>query len=72
MASLFAIIMRYQTYKFDEEKQLFSDVLTGEFLLVKGLTGYERIDGKIGRANGEKIRMSKPEKIADAGYVKNR
>ena len=62
----FAIIIRYNTYKFDEEKQLMGDA-DGEFLLVKGLTGYEQIDTKI---DVRKTKNSNVEarKIADAGY----
>ena len=62
----FALIIRYNTYKFDEEKQQLGDV-DGEFLLVKGLTGYENIDEKIDVRKTKNPNI-KAVKIADAGY----
>ncbi len=62
----FAIIIRYNTYKFDEEKQLMGDD-DGEFLLVKGLAGYEHINEKIDVRKTTNPNV-KAREIADAGY----
>jgi hypothetical protein len=64
----FAVIMRYYTYAGEGDIQL-SGKITGEFLQVTGLKGYEQITGEVD-VKKTKNPNAEARKIADKGYAK--
>lgn len=65
----FAIIMRVYEYKGDDLCPT-GGKITGEFLVVKGLKGYEQIDGRV-NVRGTRNPNLKAREIADQGYPKS-
>ncbi|MEZ5308199.1 MAG: hypothetical protein R2684_13720 [Pyrinomonadaceae bacterium] len=66
--NLFAVIMRVNTYKRDDTGMIKYPVeIIGEKLIVRGLPGFESINGEVD-AKSEKGANEKARKIADDGY----
>jgi hypothetical protein len=63
----FAVIMRAYEYAPNEYCAI-GDKITGEFLIVKGLKGYEQIDEKVS-VKGTPNPNAKARAIADKGYA---